>query len=91
MGLSQYIELLMATSQVDNAIMDMKATSPVRGAWEVLRTPFASAGDAWNGVQADFASGVNDLVGSDLLSVSDVAEQGLLDSLQGELTSSVAE
>lgn len=91
MGLSQYIELLMATSQLDNAIMDMNATSPIRGAWEVLRTPFASAGDAWNGVQADFASGVNNLVGSDLLSVSDVAEQGLLDALQSELTNSVAE
>lgn len=91
MGLSQYIELLMATSQLDNAIMDMKATSPIRGAWEVLRTPFSSAADVWNGVQADFASGVNDLVGTDMLSVSDVAEQGLLDSLQGQLTSSVAE
>jgi conjugal transfer mating pair stabilization protein TraN len=91
MGLSQYIELLMATSQLDNAIMDMKQTSAIRGAWEVLRTPFASAADACNGVQADFASGVNDLVGTDMLSVSDVAEQGLLDSLQGQLTTSVAD
>lgn len=91
MGLGQYIELLMATSQLDNAIMDMQATSPVRGAWEVLRTPLASVGDAWEAVQADFASGVNNLVGTDVLSVSDIAEQGLLDSLQGELTTSVAE
>jgi conjugal transfer mating pair stabilization protein TraN len=57
----------------------------------VLRTPSASAADVWNGVQADFASGVNDLVGTDMLSVSDVAEQGLLDSLQGQLTTSVAD
>lgn len=91
MGLGQYIELLMATSQLDNAVRSMDATSAIRGAWETLRTPVTAAETAWNGVQSDFASGVNDLVGSDLLSVSDVAEQGLLDSLKGELTNSVAE
>jgi conjugal transfer mating pair stabilization protein TraN len=65
MGLGQYIDLLLATSQLDNAVMAMDATSAVRGAWETLRTPFSVAGDAWNGIQADFASGVNNLVGSD--------------------------
>ena len=91
MGLGRYIDLLLATSQLDNAVMRMDATSAVRGTWETLRTPFSVAGDAWNSVQADFASGVNDLVGSDMLSVTDVAEQGLLDSLKGELMNSVAE
>ncbi|MBS4050658.1 MAG: conjugal transfer protein TraN, partial [Methylomonas sp.] len=91
MGLGKYIDLLMATSQMDNAIMTMDATSAVRGAWETMRTPFSVAGDAWNSFQADFASGVNNLVGSDVLSVSEVAEQGLLDSLKGELMKSVAE
>ena len=69
----------------------MESTSAVRGAWETLRLPFSVAGDAWNSVQANFASGVNNLVGSDLLSVSEVAEQGLLDALKGELMQSVAE
>ena len=91
MGLGRYIDLLLATSQLDNAVMRMDATSAVRGTWETLRTLFSVAGDAWNSVQADFASGVNDLVGSDMLSVTDVAEQGLLDSLKGELMNSVAE
>ncbi len=91
MGLGRYIDLLLATSQLNNAVMRMDATSAVRGTWETLRTPFSVAGDAWNSVQADFASGVNDLVGSDMLSVTDVAEQGLLDSLKGELMNSVAE
>ena len=91
MGLGQYIDLLLATSQLDNAVMRMDTTSAVRGAWETMRTPFTMAGDAWNSVQADFASNVNDLVGSDMLSVTDVAEQGLLDSLKGELMNSVAE
>ncbi len=91
MELGRYIDLLLATSQLDNAVMRMDATSAVRGTWETLRTPFSVAGDAWNSVQADFASGVNDLVGSDMLSVTDVAEQGLLDSLKGELMNSVAE
>ena len=91
MGLGQYIDLLIATSQLDNAVMRMDATSAVRGAWETMRTPFTAVGDAWNSVQADFASNVNDLVGSDILSVTDVAEQGLLDSLKGELLNSVAE
>ena len=91
MGLGRYIDLLLATSQLNNAVMRVDATSAVRGAWETMRTPFSVAGDAWNSLQADFASGVNNLVGSDLLSVSDVAEQGLLDSLKGELLKSVAE
>ena len=91
MGLGQYIDLLLATSQLDNAVMRMDTTSAVRGAWETMRTPFTMAGDTWNSVQADFASNVNDLVGSDMLSVSNVAEQGLLDSLKGELMNSVAE
>ncbi|MFZ2449252.1 MAG: conjugal transfer mating pair stabilization protein TraN [Methylovulum miyakonense] len=91
MGLGQYIDLLLATSQLDNAVMRMDATSAMRGAWETMRLPFAAAGDAWNSVQANFASGVNNLVGSDLMSVTDVAEQGLLDSLKGELLKSVAE
>lgn len=91
MGLGKYIDLLLATSQMDNAIMTMDSTSAIRGAWETLRTPFSIAGDAWHGVQSSFASGVNDLVGSDLLSVSDIAEQGLLDALKSELTNSVAE
>ena len=91
MGLGQYIDLLLATSQLDNAVMRMETTSAVRGVWETTRTPFTMAGDAWNSVQADFASNVNDLVGSDMLSVTDVAEQGLLDSLKGELLNSVAE
>jgi len=91
MGLGQYIDLLLATSQLDNAVMAMDSTSVVRGAWETMRTPFSMAGDAWNSFQADFASGVNNLVGSDMLSVTDVAEQGLLDSLKGELMKSVAE
>ncbi len=91
MGLAQYIELLMATSQLDNAIKSMDSNSVIRGAWETLRTPFTSTETAWNGVQADFASGVNDLVGSDLLSISDVAEQGMLDALKSELTNSVAD
>jgi len=91
MGLGQYIDLLLATSQLDNAVMAMDSTSAVRGAWETMRTPFTMAGDAWNSFQADFASGVNNLVGTDLMSVSDVAEQGLLDSLKGELMNSVAE
>ncbi len=69
----------------------MDATSAVRGAWETLRTPFSIAGDAWHSVQADFASGVNNLVGTDMLSTSDIASQGLLDSLKGELMKSVAE
>jgi conjugal transfer mating pair stabilization protein TraN len=91
MGLGQYIDLLLATSQLDNTIMAMDSTSVVRGAWETMRTPFTMAGDAWNSFQADFASGVNNLVGTDLMSVSDVAEQGLLDSLKGQLMNSVAE
>ena len=91
MGLGRYIDLLLATSQLDNVVKRMDATSAVRGTWETLRTPFSVAGDAWNSVQANFASGVNDLVGSDMLSVTDVAEQGLLDSLKGELMNSVAE
>ena len=91
MGLGQYIDLLLATSQLDNAVLAMDSTSAVRGAWETLRTPFSVAGDAWNSFQADFASGVNNLVGSDMLSVSDVASQGLLDSLKGQLMNSVAE
>jgi hypothetical protein len=68
MGLGQYIDLLLATSQLDNAVLAMDSTSAVRGAWETLRTPFSVAGDAWNSFQADFASGVNNLVGSDMLS-----------------------
>ncbi|MDO9104920.1 MAG: conjugal transfer protein TraN [Methylovulum sp.] len=32
MGLGQYIDLLLATSQLDNAVMRMDATSAVRGA-----------------------------------------------------------
>jgi hypothetical protein len=44
------------------------------------------SGDAWNSFQADFASGVNNLVGTDMLSTSDIASKGLLDSLKGELT-----
>ncbi len=91
MGLGQYIDLLLATSQLDNAVMRMDSTFAVRGAWETMRTPLTMAGDAWNSVQADFSSNVNALVGSDMLSVSDVAEQGLLDSLKGELMTSVAE
>lgn len=91
MGLGRYIDLLLATSQLDNAVLRMESTSAVRGAWETLRLPFSVAGDAWNSVQANFASGVNNLVGSDLLSVSEVAEQGLLDALKGELMQSVAE
>ena len=91
MGIGQYIDLLLATSQLDNAVLRMDSTSAVRGAWETLRTPFSLAGDAWNGVQANFASGVNNLVGSDLISVSDIAEQGLLDALKSELMNSVAE
>ena len=90
-GLGQYIDLLMATSQLDNAVMTMNATSAVRGAWETMRTPFTLTGDAWRSFQTDFASTVNDLVGTDLLSSSDVASQGLLDSLKGELLKSVAE
>jgi conjugal transfer mating pair stabilization protein TraN len=90
-GLGQYIDLLIATSQLDSAVMTMDATSAVRGAWETLRTPFSIAGDAWHSVQADFASGVNNLVGTDMLSTSDIASQGLLDALKGELMTSVAE
>ena len=54
MGLGQYIDLLLATSQLDNAVLAMDSTSAVRGAWETLRTPFSVAGDAWNSFQADF-------------------------------------
>ncbi|MCD2450520.1 conjugal transfer mating pair stabilization protein TraN [Methylicorpusculum oleiharenae] len=91
MGLGRYIDLLLATSQMDNAVMAMDSTSVVRGAWETMRTPFTLAGDAWNSFQADFASIVNDLVGTDMLSTSDIASKGLLDSLKGELMKSVAE
>ncbi len=91
MGLGRYIDLLIATSQMDSAVMAMDSTSAIRGAWETMRTPFTLAGDAWNSFQADFASGVNDLVGTDMLSTSDIASQGLLDSLKGELMKSVAE
>ncbi|OAI08425.1 Mating pair stabilization protein TraN, partial [Methylomonas methanica] len=91
MGLGRYIDLLIATSQMDSAVMAMDSTSAIRGAWETMRTPFTLAGDAWNSFQADFASTVNDLVGTDMLSTSDIASQGLLDSLKGELMKSVAE
>lgn len=91
MGLGRYIDLLIATSQMDSAVMAMDSTSAIRGAWETMRTPFTLAGDAWNSFQADFASTVNDLVGTDMLSTSDLASQGLLDSLKGELMKSVAE
>jgi conjugal transfer mating pair stabilization protein TraN len=91
MGLSQYIDLILATSQLDNAVMRMDATSAVRGVWETMRTPFSVAGDAWNSFQVDFASTVNDLVGTDMLSTTDIASQGLLDSLKGELMKTVAE
>jgi len=91
MGLGRYIDLLIATSQMDSAVMAMDSTSAIRGAWETMRTPFTLAGHAWNSFQADFASTVNDLVGTDMLSTSDIASQGLLDSLKGELMKSVAE
>lgn len=87
-SLAQYIALAFAIRKVDGAVANMGVETPLRGAWELATSPF---NDAWSYVGRHFASGVNSITGTTLISPTDVAAQGLVTTVTQNLTNSVAQ
>lgn len=87
-SVGQYINMIFAVGQLDTAIMSMESTSAIRGSWEVLREPFATA---WDNVQQPLTSAWNSIWGGTQAEASDVAANGLFATVQQTLMQNAAQ
>lgn len=87
-SVGQYINMIFAVGELDTAIMSMDNTSAIRGSWETLREPFASA---WDNVQQPLTSAWNNIWGGTQAEASDAAAQGLFSTVQQTLMQNAAQ
>jgi len=72
-SLGDYLALVLAVGKLDSALSGLEAASPLRGAWETLRSPFVSA---WSEVSRPFTSLANNLLGATAPAANEAATEG---------------
>jgi conjugal transfer mating pair stabilization protein TraN len=72
-SLADYLTLVLAVGKLDSALAGLEPGSPLRGAWETLRSPFTSA---WGELSRPFTSLANNLLGTTAPAASEAAAQG---------------
>jgi conjugal transfer mating pair stabilization protein TraN len=78
-SLADYLALVFAMGKLDNALMGLDTGNTLRGSWETLRSPVASA---WSEVTRSFTSVANNLMGKTAAEASDALAQVSLDAFK---------
>ena len=87
-SLADYLSLVFAMGKIDNALMGLDTGSALRGSWETLRGPVASA---WSEVTRSFTSVANNLMGKTAADATDAAAQLSLDAFKQALMQQTAQ
>ncbi|MFE8032857.1 conjugal transfer mating pair stabilization protein TraN [Thiohalocapsa marina] len=87
-SLTDYIQLILAVSKIDSAIMALDAGSTLRGGWELLRDPLV---DSWEVVTDAFTSAANTLMGNTAAAASEAAAELSLDAAKQALMRQTAQ
>jgi len=78
-SLADYLSLVFAVGKIDNALMGLDQGNALRGSWETLRQPVASA---WSEVTRSFTSAANSLMGKTAADATDAAARFSLDAFK---------
>jgi conjugal transfer mating pair stabilization protein TraN len=87
-SLGDYLTLVLAVGKLDSALTSLEAASPLRGAWETLRSPFVSA---WSEVSRPFTSLANNLLGATAPAASEAAAEGAVAAFEQAVLRQTAE
>ncbi|MBK5942222.1 conjugal transfer protein TraN [Halochromatium roseum] len=81
-SLVDYIQLIVAMTKIDAAIMASESGSTLRGGWELLRDPLV---DTWDAVTETITSAANNLVGNTAAATSEAGARLSLDAAKQAL------
>jgi len=81
-SLVDYIQLIVAMTKIDSAIMASESGSSLRGGWELLRDPLV---DTWDAVSETITSAANNLVGNTAAATSEAGARFSLDAAKQAL------
>jgi conjugal transfer mating pair stabilization protein TraN len=86
-SLADYISLVFAVGKIDNALMGLNQGNALRGSWETLRQPVASA---WSEMTKSFTSAANNLMGKTAADATAAAARLSLDAFKQALMQETA-
>ncbi len=81
-SLVDYIQLIVAVTKIDAAIMASESGSTLRGGWELLRDPLV---ETWDAVTETITSAANNLVGNTAAATSEAGARLSLDAAKQAL------
>jgi conjugal transfer mating pair stabilization protein TraN len=87
-SLGDYLTLVLAVAKLDSALTGLDAASPLRGAWETLRSPFTSA---WGEISRPFTSVANNLLGTTAPAATDAAAESAVAAFEQAALRNTAE
>ncbi|WP_242519295.1 conjugal transfer protein TraN [Halochromatium roseum] len=81
-SLIDYIQLIVAMTKIDAAIMASESGSTLRGGWELLRDPLV---ETWDAVTETISSAANNLIGNTAAATSEAGARLSLDAAKQAL------
>ena len=95
-GLGSYIAMLLAMKKLDAAILgiDTAATGALgslRGGWELMRTPFSYAGNAWDAATTWLSTGVDSITGGAVSTASEAMKGLSVEAFKQAMLNTTAE
>ncbi|MEO0622225.1 MAG: conjugal transfer protein TraN [Pseudomonadota bacterium] len=87
-SLASYMSLAFRVADLESSLGLLESSDTIRGAWELVSSPFAQATSF---ISTNFASAFNSVAGTEVLNVSDVAAEGLKAAIGDALVKQAAE